>query len=280
MKKYTKILIGSLLVALSFNLFLIPYNFIPSGLNGLSALFGKIYGTNPVLFLATTNLVLLTISYLVLGIQQTKKYLLTSLLFPLMILLTQNLNKIISFSNIEPIIIAITGAVLTGYGYSLIYQEDESIGGIEIIQAIINNSKIYQSKFLTYIVDFIIIILAILTYNFELAVYSAIIIIIINYIATKSKLGISSNKTFFIITTKENEVKNYLINDLRYDYTEFNVKGGFTNQKNKIIMTVIDTKDYYRLKEGISLIDKKAFISIIDNYESINKNISINKKIN
>ena len=35
----------------------------------------------------------------------------------------------------------------------------------------------------------------------------------------------------------------------------------------------------YRLKEGISLIDDKAFISIIDNYETINKNRRLNKKL-
>ena len=98
--------------------------------------------------------------------------------------------------------------------------------------------------------------------------------------STKAKLGISSNKTFLIITAKEKEVKDYLLNDLKYDFTEFNAKGGFTNHKSKIIMSVIDTKDYYKLKEGINIIDPKAFISIIDNYESINKNITINKQKN
>ena len=45
-------------------------------------------------------------------------------------------------------------------------------------------------------------------------------------------------------------------------------------------MTVIDTKDYFRLKEGIAIIDPEAFITIIDNYESINKNVTLNKKPN
>ena len=45
-------------------------------------------------------------------------------------------------------------------------------------------------------------------------------------------------------------------------------------------MTVIDTKDYYRLKEGVNLIDENAFVFIIDNYEAINKNVTISKKLN
>ena len=44
-------------------------------------------------------------------------------------------------------------------------------------------------------------------------------------------------------------------------------------------MTVINTKDYYKVKEGIKLIDPKAFISITDNYEVMNNNISIREDI-
>ena len=72
--------------------------------------------------------------------------------------------------------------------------------------------------------------------------------------------------------------KDYILNELHYDLTEINVKGGFTSHKNKIIMTSVDTKDYFGLKEGILLIDPKAFISIVDSYEVLNKNLTIGKK--
>ena len=93
-----------------------------------------------------------------------------------------------------------------------------------------------------------------------------------------SRVGASTSKTFFIITTEEESVKNYIIRELHHDLTEINVKGGFTSRKNKILMTSIDTKDYFGLKEGILLIDPKAFISIVDSYEVVNKNLTISKK--
>ena len=185
---------------------------------------------------------------------------------------------LIKLESIEILILAISGAVLTGFAYSMIYGDGLSIGCFEIIQNIFDKTQIKQKKFLSYFLDFIIILLVFIVFDLESAVYTTIITLIITYFSTKSKIGISSNKSFFIITSKEKEVKEYLINELKYDYTEFNVRGGFTNQKNKIIMTVIDTKDYYRLREGIAIIDDKAFISIIDNYESINKNVAIDGK--
>ena len=52
----------------------------------------------------------------------------------------------------------------------------------------------------------------------------------------------------------------------------------FSKEKNKILMCVIPTRNYYKLREGIKVIDKDAFISITDSYEVINQDVTINKK--
>lgn len=278
MKKYLIVILSCLIIGITYNLFFEPFNLVPSGILGIGTLFKYTYGGNIAVFIAIANIILLFLSILILGVKQTKKYLLSSLLIPFFIFITKNISKIIDLSSVELLIIAISGAALIGYSHLLIYNEGFSIGGFEIIQDMFNKSKLKQNSFLFHLIDFSVIILCLFILNFESAIYTTIITIIISYLSTKAKVGISSSKTFFIITTKENEVKDYLIKDLKYDFTEFNVKGGFTNQKNRIIMTVIDTKDYYRIKEGVSLIDDKAFISIIDNYEKINSNRKISKE--
>ena len=179
----------------------------------------------------------------------------------------------------EQILLTIVGGFATGFGYSIIYKQGFSMGGIDLLQDIFNCIRIYRKKTFSYVVEAILVIMTAYILNVESAIYSAIAITLIKYMATKSKVGISSSKTFFIITCKENEVKKYIIKELHYDLTEFNVKGGFSNNKTKILMTSIDTKDYYRLKEGIDLIDTNAFISIIDSYEVINKNKTLEKHI-
>ena len=42
-------------------------------------------------------------------------------------------------------------------------------------------------------------------------------------------------------------------------------------------MSIINTKDYYRIKEAIKLIDKNAFITVTDAYQIINENVSIRR---
>ena len=277
MKKYLKCIIACLFIASAYNLLLRPYHLIPTGLIGLSSLFSLTYDYQPAIFITLTNMLLLLIALPTIGLKHTNKFLLTSFLIPLFIYITRNINFIIKINTMENIILALIGSIIIGISYSIIYKEGLSIGGFEIAAEIFNKTNINNNKFISYFIDITVIIITLISLGLESAVYNTIITFIIIYLSTKAKFNINNNKTFFIITTKEKEVKNYLLEELKYDFTEFNIKGGFTNQKNKIIMTVIDTKDYYRLKEGISLIDSKAFISVIDNYESINKNITISE---
>ena len=271
MKKYVSIVIGSILIALAFNIFFIPYNLFPSGIIGLGAIFNNVYHINGAIFIALSNLLFLLIILPVSGKNEAYKYLLTSILVPLFIYLTRDFGDYIFLEDIEKLIVAVFGAIVCGYGYSLVYRVGASIGGFEVFQDLF----ISKSKVIPNLVELLIISLVLFLYGFEPAVYTGIIIFIIVYMSTKAKLGISSNKSFFIVTKKEDAIKDYLINDLKYDYTEFNARGGFTNRKSKIIMCVIDTSDYYKLKEGIAIIDPDAFISIIDNYETINKNVTL-----
>ena len=278
MKKYLNIITGSILIGIVYNLFIIPYDLVPNGIYGLGALTYYHFDYSAAMFLLIINLSLVAIASLSIGLENSRKYMIPSLLIPIIIYFTQDITNYLNIYNIDKTIITITAGVLTGLGHSLIFKEGYSTGGLFLLQDIFNSVKIYRKKTFTYTSEAIIIILTAFVINFETALYSAVLIVIINYMATMSRVGASTSKTFFIITTEEESVKNYIIRELHHDLTEINVKGGFTSRKNKILMTSIDTKDYFGLKEGILLIDPKAFISIVDSYEVVNKNLTISKK--
>lgn len=279
MKKTINIILGSIIIGLSYTIFFIPNNLIANGIFGLSQFSSNLLELNPGIIILAINIILLFFGLLILGYEDCKRYFITSITIPLVVFISYNYTWKINLSTMEPIVLVIAGSYLMGYGYSLIHKYSSNVGGFSIIDDIINNYRPIKNKEFSYIIETIIIIVTFLTYGFESSIYTLMIIIIINYMSTKSKIGISTSKTFYIITTHEKEIKDYLIKELHHDYTEFNVKGGYTNNKNKIIMTVVDTKDYYRVKQGINIIDDKAFIFIIDNYEVINKNVTINKKL-
>ena len=49
--------------------------------------------------------------------------------------------------------------------------------------------------------------------------------------------------------------------------TVFSATGGFSRKRISVLFTVVPTREYYKLKEGISKIDSEAFFTVVDAYQ-------------
>ena len=83
----------------------------------------------------------------------------------------------------------------------------------------------------------------------------------------KVMLETSAVKTFFIITEKEEEIRQYIIENLGYSTTQVNAKGGYSNKNKRVLMCAIPTRQYYEVKHIIEEIDENVFFLITDTYE-------------
>ena len=97
--------------------------------------------------------------------------------------------------------------------------------------------------------------------------YAIILLYISTIVIDKVLLGISNNKAFYIITHEEKKVKDYIINSLNHSVTTFDVKGAFLEKKRTVLLAVIPSREYFRVTEGIKLIDKDVFFVVTDAYQ-------------
>ena len=266
-KELIEFIIGCFLVALAFNLFMSPNNLVAGGVSGFSLILKHFFGLNPSTIISIANILLIILSFLVLGKEKTKATILGSILFPVFVSLTEHLSTYISFKESEMILIAVFGGALQGIGAGLIFRAGYSTGGTDILNMII--SKVFKmslgnSMFFT---DGIIIVIGAFVFGFNHLMYSLIILYLISTLTDKVVLGISDSKAFYIITSKEKEVKDFVINELKHGVTEFKAQGGYNSENQTVLMSVVPTREYYKLKEGIHLIDKNAFFVAMDSYE-------------
>ena len=266
-KELIEFIIGCSLVALAFNLFMSPNNLVAGGVSGFSLILKHFFGLNSSTIISIANVFLIILSFLVLGKEKTKATILGSILFPVFVSLTEHLSTYISFKESEMILIAIFGGALQGLGAGLIFRAGYSTGGTDILNMII--SKVFKmslgnSMFFT---DGTIIVIGAFVFGFNHLMYSLIILYLISTITDKVVLGISDSKAFYIITSKEKEVKDFVINELKHGVTEFKARGGYNSENQTVLMSVVPTREYYKLKEGIHNIDKDAFFVAMDSYE-------------
>ena len=59
-------------------------------------------------------------------------------------------------------------------------------------------------------------------------------------------LETSVTKTFYIVTEKEKDISQYIVENLGYGVTVVNARGGYTNVKKKVLMCAIPTKQYLK----------------------------------
>lgn len=266
-KRIIQFCIGCLLVAISYNLFLAPNKLVAGGVSGLATILKAIFGVEEYIVILISNLLLLIASYYFLGKEKTKATVLGSILFPLFVKLTADITYKIDIDSSQLLLSAIFGGVIYGFGAGMIFKAGYTTGGTDIINQITSKYfKIGMGASMLYC-DGLIILLSSFLFGATKLMYSIIILYIISIMSDRIILGISDSKAFYIITDEEQAVKEFILKYLNHGVTVFNAKGGFAKEKQNVLMCVLPTKDYYRLKEGLSEIDPEAFFVVTDAYE-------------
>lgn len=264
-KRYFMFLIGVLLSAVAFNLFIKPSHLI-FGLSGISIMTEKLYNIDPSLLILFGNALLLIASLVFLGLDVTKSTILGSICYPLFIKLTDFLPNYIDLGSTEPVVLALCGGLISGVGTGLVFKNNFTTGGTDVLKQILSRyGKMQYSKANLYS-EGLIMLAGGLVYGWQSFIYSIMTLYISGLVSDRVILGISEYKTLEIITTEEEAIKEFIMN-LNHGVTEISAKGGYTNRKNTILLCAIPTREYFIATEGIARLDPDAFIIIMDTYE-------------
>ena len=267
--------IGCFLTAFAFNVFFSPNNLVTGGVSGVSIIMKNVFGISTTTFISITYIILLILSYFLLGKELTKNSVIGSILYPIFVYLTEDMGSLIQFNVDNILLIAIFGSLINGIGAGIVFKHGYSTGGSDIICQII--SKIFKMTIgdSIRVVNIIIIISSGffiggpgILYAWENVMYALICIYIISSLNDKVLLGISGSKAFYVITEHETSIKEFLIDELGRGVTVLEGRGGFTGDRKKVIMCAVPTKQYFIAKQKILEIDSEAVILINDVYQS------------
>ena len=267
------IVLGCIIISFGLNYFVLPNQLVIIGSDGLACLFSYIFTSNVYINMFILNVIILLFSLIFIDKQTIKLYIVPAVLIPIISYLTSFISKSYPIQLPEMMVSVLVASFLIGIGYSFIFKAGYKASVIFIVEDIFSSLTNIHSKSYSFVIDIFNVILTVIFISLNVGLYSLIMIIIIRYLITKAEFGINDYKMFYVITDKEKEVRDYIVNDLHYKLTTLNVTGGYSKKSSKILLSVISSNDYFRLKEGIKLIDNHAFIAIVDTYDCINRKI-------
>jgi len=266
-KRILQFLLGCFIIAVAYNVFIAPNNLVYGGVGGIAIILNNIFSIDNSISILIMNVILIIISYFFLEKEKTRASILGTLLFPIFVGLTEHINIWLEIDTSQLLLSSIFGGILYGFGAGLVFKAGFTTGGTDILNQIISKyCKISLGKSM-FFSDGLIVLSSGFFFGVNNMMYAIIVLYIISLISDRVVLGISDSKVFYIVTSHDEEIKNYIIKYLNHGVTVFKGKGGYKSKNENVLMTVLPTKDYFRLKEGIKEIDKNAFFIVTDTYE-------------
>ncbi len=254
--------------AILYNLFLFPLDLVTGSAQGVGTITYHLYHIDPAIMVLYISVACVLISFMYLGIKKSLGTILASLAYPIFIAIFTPLNSVIQAKPDDMLIIVIFAGILQGIANGLMYRSGYSNGGFPIISQILDEKyKIPVAKS-SLLINLAIVFVGGIFFGSINVMYAIIFLYINDIVLNKVLLGINNNKSFYIITSEEDEIKDYIVNDLGHQVTVFNVKGGFMEKRKKAILTIIPSREYYKVKEMIKLIDKEAFCIVTNSYQT------------
>lgn len=259
------LILGCLLIALTFNIFCVPNKIVPGGLSGVGIIFDHLFEIKTSYVLLVGNLLLVTTGIICLGLKDTIPSIIGAVVYTLIMYLTECMNITINLSSV--FLNVITVGVLFGVGCTMVYLSGCSLGGLDIIGVIFNKKFGLTLGTSLFIVNGYVLVIGTFIFGIEALLISLIIRYIESKIIDTFLTGISDSKILFINTDKIEEITKYIIEEIESGVSEIKVTSGFKKQKNTVLMCVVPTEKYLLLKSQIIQIDNDAFITVMDSYE-------------
>ena len=254
-------------LAVNYNLFLNPNNIVSGGTNGISIIVQELLGIDPAIFILVVSSIILIFSFIVLGVEKSSSSVVAILVYPFFVSITSGVSSISYLQTDDSLLVGIFAGIISGFVIGTICKIGFSQGGIVQISQMIN--KIFKLPIakVNFYINLIILVCGVFVFGISSALLGTIVLFISSVVADKIILGISSNKSFLILTSEEDEVRDYIVKKLGHGVTIFYIDEKKSKKQRKALMTVIPTRDYYKLTEGVKKIDKDVFFVVTDSYQ-------------
>ena len=261
--EYFFVILGAAVVALGFNLFLFPNQVASGGVSGISTILNGLFGWNAGLVQYAFNIPLFIAGVLILGKSFGFKSLLGTLALPFFVILTEDMEV----ATTEPLLAAIFGGIVVGLGIGLVFKGKASTGGTDLLAQIITKFTGLTLGTSVLIIDGVIAVSAAIVFDLEKGLYAIVALFVTTKTIDVIQMGFSQSKMVYIITTKQDEVRDAIYRDVNRGVTKLPAVGGYTGEERPVIMVVVYQTEFTKLKQVVKTIDPTAFVIVSDAYE-------------
>ena len=270
-KKFLMMNLGCVLLALGVYFFKIPNGFATGGVTGIATVLAQLVPVSPGILIWVLNIVLLLFGFIFLGRQNGIKTVYCSMMYSAITYLLEIVVPIAAPLTNQPLLELLYAMLLTSIGSAIIFNSDASSGGTDIVALIMKKFTSIDVGKALLVVDFIVAASSFVVFNIQTGLFSLLGLFAKAFIVDTVIESLNTCKYFVVITTKKEEISEFIIKALHHGVTVNEVVGGYTNEEKTMIHTVCKRIEAIKLRSKIKEIDPHAFIIITTSSEIIGR---------
>lgn len=264
-QKTVLIILGSLIISVAVNLFVIPNMLLSGGLSGIGLMVQYIFNIPMGITILILNIPLLILSILKINKKFTAFTVLGTISLSLFLILTSPLNNVLApVEESYRLLYCIYGGVLSGIGVGIVLSNEGSTGGLDIIAIYAKKKYDIEIGIMSFALNFLIVAVGSLLFDFKVGLYTLISMYITSAVMERVLNGLSRRKMLLIVSEKEKEVSAAIMNSFNRGVTILYGEGAYTSHRKNVMYCVVSLRQLPQIKRVIKVIDVEAFISIID----------------
>ncbi len=262
-QEYLLITIGMIMVAAGMYFFLIPNNLAVGGASGLAIVLHYFIPNISIgSLMIIINILLFIIGFIFIGSSFGVKTIYASLGISGSVLLFEKFFPMVEPITDDLLIQLFFGILISAVGMGIVFNQNASTGGTDIFAKILNKFLGIELGKGVLFSDFFITLMAGFAFGPELGMYALFGVIINGFLVDATIEGLNIYKEVNIVSDYNDTIKDYIVTNLERGATLYEAKGAFTDNRKEVLMTVVDRKDFIRLKNYIKDVDDKAFITV------------------
>lgn len=255
-------LLGSVLYAVSVNVFSAPNNIAPGGATGIATMLHAAWGLPIGSGIMLINLPLLAAAFFVLGRAFTLRTVLATLLCSATIDATAVFLP--AFITEERLIAALFAGVLSGIGLGLIYLRGATTGGSEIAARLLAVKAPHLSiGRLILLVDAAVVAASGVVFaSLESVLYAAVLIFVFTRVMDAVVYGVNDAQLVYIITDRPQAVTQEIFALLQRGVTQLQATGGYSQSQKTVLLCAVRNTEAHTLRALVRRIDPQGFVVI------------------
>lgn len=258
--------LASFLYGIIYNTFLVPNNIVIGGMSGLAIVIKEIIGLSTTIFINISTLILVIISYFILGKDKAIYTIIGSAIFTLLLSFTSTFSYNLQGYLKNEFLIVLVSSISIGIANGIIYRSGFNTGGSDILASILNKYFKIPIGQCNSIINTFIIISGAFLFGITKTIYAIFILTVSSKIIDLVMLGVNDSKMIYIKSKNWKNLEKYIVKDLKLGVTEIGNKGGIFIDKDPTLLVILPFDEYYNFKYHILKYDSKAFIATHDCY--------------